>query len=456
MATALSVALTLIYIAFVVYLVLKRCNSVFVFLVSGIAVFLVAALVTGTSVMGDKTSGSLVIDAFLYAKTQFSSNMSGVGLTLMMVTGYAMYMSHIGASTKLAFLATKPLSKIGSPYVVLGFLLIIGAMLKLVITSASGLGMLLMSVAFPILISLGVSPMSAATVVVMSSFIDWGPNDSSAIFAAEEVVGVPMIDYFLTWQLKSGAILTILLAIFLSVWLRHADKKRASAEGSTELKGEVLEDSDCPLVYAIFPVAPLAMIVIFSFIPTISLDVVTANLLCLVVVMLIELARKRTMEVPADISFVMKSMGTCFANVVSILVGAAVFAKAIELIGGMTIISGALASIQGAPIIVIIAMSLVTFFGAFILGSGNASWYAFGPLVPNMTAQMGVAAETVALPMQLATGMGRSMSPVSGVIIAISGMAGIDLQDLVRSCMVPSVAMFVANIVVSYAVALIF
>lgn len=37
------------------------------------------------------------------------SNTAGLGIVLMTVTGYAMFMSHIGASTKLALKATKPL-----------------------------------------------------------------------------------------------------------------------------------------------------------------------------------------------------------------------------------------------------------------------------------------------------------------------------------------------------------
>lgn len=452
MNPVLSVVLTVVYIGFVVYLVLKKYNSVFVFLTSGIIVFFIAALVSGQSVMGDKTSGSALIDAFVYAKTAFSSNLSGVGLTLMMVTGYAMYMSKIGASTKLAFIATKPLSRIKNPYLVLSFLFIIGVILKLVITSASGHGMLLMSIAFPILISLGISPLSAATVVVMGSFIDWGPNDSSAIFAAENVVGVPMIDYFLNWQLKAGIALSVICAIFLPIWLSSRDKRRAAEKGG-ELQQKPVEDSDCPAWYALFPAAPLVLVTVFAFVPDISLDVTTANILCLIIVFLVELARKRTKSVPDDMSYVMKEMGASFARVVSILVGAAVFAKAIELLGGMTVISDLLASIGGSPLIVVAAMSLVTFFGGFILGSGNASWYAFGPLVPTMTSQMGIATQSVAVPMQLATGMGRSMSPVSGVIIAVSGMAGLDLQELSRSCMVPACFMFVCNVVISYLIA---
>ena len=449
MNNAIAVILTLAYIAVVATLVIKKYNSVFVFLMSGIGILLVSAIFTGQSVLGEETQGNAIIDVFVFAKDAFSSNLGGVGLTLMMITGYAMYMSHIGASTKLAYLATKPLSKIKNPYIVLSMLFIIGIILKLVITSASGQGMLLMSIAFPILISLGISRTSAAAVVVMCSFIDWGPNDSSAVFAAETVCGMPMMDYFFTYQAKACLILMVLCAIFLPIYLVRTDKKVQEKAGKAE-SGHKVEDSNCPAWYAILPIIPLALVTIFSFVPDINLDVTSANLLSMAFAFLIELLRKRSKEVPDDLAFVMKAMGTSYASVVSILIGAAVFAEAIELLGGISIVSSGLAAIKSAPIITMTMMSLITFFGAMILGSGNASWYAFGPLVPDVTAQMGVPIATIALPMQLATSIGRSMSPVSGVMIAVSGMAGLEIQDVVKRCTIPVVVMFICNIIVSY------
>ena len=452
MNNTIAVILTLLYIVIVATLVIKKYNSVFVFLVSGMAILLISAISGGNSIMGDKTTGNAVIDVFAYAANAFKSNASGVGLTLMMVTGYAVYMSHIGASTKLAYLATKPLSKIKNPYIVLSMLFIIGTLLKLVITSHAGLAMLLMAIAFPILTSLGISKLSAATVMIMCGFVDWGPNDSSAIFAAENVVGMPMMDYFLTYQGKTAAILILVCAVFLPIYLRHMDKKDISA-GGTVTKAQMPQDASCPACYAMLPIVPLVLITVFSFIPSINLDVVTANLIGLFFVFILELVRRKDRkEVTADFSVVMKAMGNSFANVVSILIGAAVFAEAIKLLGGITIISNTLAAVKSAPIITMALMSMITFFAGMLLGSGNASWYAFGPLVPDVTAQMGVSTATIALPMQLSSGIGRCMSPVAGVVIAISGMAELDIMDIVKRCSVPAVAMFICNLIVSYVI----
>jgi DcuC family C4-dicarboxylate transporter len=452
MNSAFSVIATILFIAVVAILVIKKYNSVFVFMISGIIVLLGFSVFTGTSVLGENTTGNVIIDVFAFTSNAFKSNVSGVGLILMMVTGYAVYMSHIGASTKLAYLATKPLSNIKNPYVVLSFLFVIGTLLKLVITSHAGLGILLMAIAFPILTSLGISRLSAATVMIMCGFVDWGPNDSSAIFAAEKVVGMPIMNYFLTYQAKTAIALIIICAIFLPIYLRHMDNK-STKEGETVEKTEKLKNVDCPTIYAVLPVIPLALITIFAFIPSINLDVVTANLLGMCFVFVIELIRRKDKKsVTSDFAVILKAMGESFANVVSILIGAAVFAQAIKLLGGITILSNALATVKSAPFITMTLMSLITLLAGMLLGSGNASWYAFGPLVPDVTASMGVPTVTIALPMQLSSGIGRCMSPVAGVVIAISGMAELEISDIVKRCSVPAAFMFICNMIVSYIV----
>lgn len=453
MSQVISVLLTFILIAIVVRLVVKKYNSVFVFLTSGIIVLLGSSLITGNSILGDNTVGNAAIDVFVFVKNTFTKNASGIGMTLMVVTGYALYMSHMGASTKLAQLATKPLSKIKNPYIVLSLVFVVGTLLKLVITSHSGLSMLLLATTFPILVSLGISKISAATVMLFAGFLDWGPNDSSAIFAAETVAGMPIMEYFMTFQGKVSGILIVAFAIILPVYLSRIDKKKGvQAGGCKEIE---VEEVNCPVLYAILPVVPLVLVTVFSFIESIKMDVITANLIGLVIAFAMEMIRRKDRkDVCDDFNVVLKAMGTCFTNIVSILIGAAVFAEAIKLLGGITIVSNLLASVATSPIITMTLMSLITFGAGMLLGSGNASWYAFGPLVPDVAAQMGVSAATIAVPMQLSSGMGRCASPVAGAVIAVAGMAEVDQMELVRTCAVPSVIAFVLNILVSYLIVL--
>ncbi|WP_228478313.1 C4-dicarboxylate transporter DcuC [Thermophilibacter immobilis] len=448
----LAVILTLAYIFFVSYLVIKQYNVVFVFMSSGIAVLLLCALLTGQSVLdADKSTGNLLIDVFQFVENEFNSNTAGTGITLMVVSGYAAYMSHIRASNKLAKIVVGPLSKLRSPYLVAALLFVIDSYMKTIISSHSALGILLMAIAFPILVELGLSRLSAAAIVVIGGFIDWGPSSPSAIFASSKVLGISPTEFFLQDQLLPGTVLVLVAAIFTALYFRYLDRK-ASGGSDSKLGVDKVAPAEtvpsCPTWYALFPVLPLVLIIVFSVLPVFKLQVVSAFLLSLMVVFVIELVRSSNKKATTgDFKIVMSAMGKSFTNVVTIIIGASVFVKAIESLGGITIISNALAS-ANIPILASTLMSLITFLAGIVLGSGIASWYGFGPLVPDIATKMGISTLSIALPMEIASGIGRCMSPVAAVMIAVAGMGGVKLMDLVRRCAVPCVVIFIANLII--------
>lgn len=446
----LLVILTVAIIFCMAKLILKKYNTVFIFVATGIIILTIITAIKGVSILPDnQTTGNIYLDVFEFVRKKMVTNTSGLGIVLMTVTGYAMFMSHIGASTKLALKATKPLKKFNSPYIVLAIIFIIGCMLKLVITSHSGLGLLMVATTFPILLNLGVSKLSAGAVMCFTGFLDWGPNDSSAIFAAK-LVDMPIMDYFLQYQGKVSLIVLFVSVIFIPIYYSRLDKKLS--EQNVDLnKIKEVEDPDCPEYYSILPIIPLLLVAIFSFVDFIKMDVVTANLISFVLAFILEIIRYKDLKKAATgTEIILKAMGTCFANIVSIVIAAAIFAEAIKQIGGVTIVANFLASLNGGLLITMFLMSLITFGAVILLGSGNASWYAFGPLVPGIAQQMGVSSLYIALPMQLATSIGRSLSPVAGVVIAVAGLAEVKIEELIKHSIIPMLVAFIVNVIASY------
>lgn len=446
----LLVLFTIAVIFSIAKLILKKYNTVFIFVATGIIILLIITAVKGVSILPENQQvGNIYLDVFEFVRRTLMTNTAGLGVVLMTVTGYAMFMSHIGASTKLALKATKPLKKMGSPYVVLAVIFVIGCLLKLVITSHSGLGLLMVATTFPILLSLGVSRLSAGAVMCFTGFLDWGPNDSSAIFAAK-LVDMPVMDYFLQYQGKVALIVLLVSIIFIPSYYKYLDKKLN--EKNVDVKNiKEVEEPNCPDYYSILPIIPLILVAIFSFVDFIKMDVVTANLVSFALAFILEIIRYKNVKIAAQgTEIILKSMGTCFANIVSIVVSAAVFAEAIKQIGGVTIVANFLASLNGGLLISMFLMSLITFGAVILLGSGNASWYAFGPLVPGIAQQMGVSPVFIALPMQLATAIGRSLSPVAGVVIAVAGLAEVEIEDLIKHSIIPMIVAFVVNVIASY------
>ena len=219
------VLLTVLFIVIAAIMILKKMDSKLVFFFVGTVALLVVTLITGESVLGDKTTGNMYLDVVDVIRTKFISTVQGTGIRLMVVASYVMLMNHMGASKVLAAAVGRVLVKLKSPYVILGGVFIAGCILKIFITSQVSLGLLFMATIFPILISLGVSKLSAAVVLITIGMMDYGPNDSSAIFGATEVMGVTPMEFFLHYEGYVCAVVIVVMAVFYAVYFKYMDKK---------------------------------------------------------------------------------------------------------------------------------------------------------------------------------------------------------------------------------------
>jgi C4-dicarboxylate transporter, DcuC family len=84
------------------------------------------------------------------------------------------------------------------------------------------------------------------------------------------------------------------------------------------------------------------------------------------------------------------------------------------------------------------------------MGSGNASFFAFGPLVPKIAKTLGVESTTMILPMQLSASMGRTVSPVAGIIIAVSEIAGVTTLQIVKRNLIPLTVALLIMLVIHF------
>ena len=137
-------------------------------------------------------------------------------------------------------------------------------------------------------------------------------------------------------------------------------------------------------------------------------------------------------------------MGNIFKTVVTLIISADIFAKGLISLG---FIDGLLALSQsfGFGFIGIgVMMTVMIFLASMLMGSGNASFFAFGPLVPDIANKLGIESTKIILPMQISASMGRTVSPISGVIIATAEIAGVSTFQIVKRNIIP---LFIALIV---------
>ena len=91
---------------------------------------------------------------------------------------------------------------------------------------------------------------------------------------------------------------------------------------------------------------------------------------------------------------------------------------------------------------IIIAATLVT-------GSGNATFFAFAPLAPQVAQLSGIPAVLLLMPMNFVSNLARSLSPISAVMIVVSGAAGLSPIELAKRTFLPVVLATIVNIAIS-------
>ncbi|MDF2500537.1 MAG: dcuD 2 [Anaerosporomusa subterranea] len=452
----MSIVLSLIVTFWVGFLIVKKYKPQPVLFMAGlILMFSAVALGLGTILPAKQSTGSVIFDAFEFIKQTMSSRAAGLGLNIMAVGGFARYMDHIGASRALVKLTIKPLLALRSPYIVMAGAWVVGMFLGLCINSASGLAMLLMVTMFPVLISLGVSRLSATAVIATTLCLDWSPSDTGTILSAQ-TAGIDPVLYWTNYQLPIAAVVIPVVALLHYFTQKYFDKRDEHVVQASELVKQADENMP-PMIYAILPALPLVLILSFSslWITWIKMDIIKAMFIGVTVGMIFEYVRHRDgKKVLGDIQSFFDGLGMQMANVITLIVAGETFAKGLMVIGTIDqVIASAQSSGFGAAGMIVVMIAIIAICSV-IMGSGNAPFFAFASLTPTVAAKMSVAPVVMLLPMHFAASAARAMSPITAVIVVASSMGGVSPFDVVKRTFIPMagalITLVIANFVFFY------
>ncbi len=437
-----GVFISLVFIIIVARLLLKKHNPHAILLVSGLLMLVISFLLDYKLPILKEETGFVGFDFFKYIKESFSKTNAGVGLMIMAIGGFVAYIDKIGASKALVYVAMKPLSLFKKkPYIAASMVIPIGQVLFVSIPSAAGLSLLLMASLFPILVNLGVSRLSAVSVITATTAFGMGPASAITV-SASALTKIPIINYLIDYQIPLVWPLSVSMTITYYFVNKYYDRKIVSEKPIQEEKKSD-HKLGVPLIYAIIPVLPILLLIIFSklfsLFPTpITLDTTTAMFISLFVALVFEAVRKRDMKAVFDsLKIFWNGMGNIFKTVVTLIITADIFAKGLISLG---FIDGLLIFTQNAGFGAVgigIVMTVMIFLASMLMGSGNASFFAFGPLVPKIAKGLGVESSSIILPMQFSASMGRTVSPVAGVIIATAEIAKVSTIDIVKRNILP-------------------
>lgn len=422
------------------YMLIKRYQTQMVLLVAGLIIIYVSVLCGVDSILpkAAKSTGFIGFDPVELISVVAKGQLTSIGLIIMVSGGFAGYMSQIGASNALVKLVAEPLNRIRSPYILLAVAYILGQCINLVIVSAAGLVMLLLVSFYPILLRIGVSRAAAASTIACCCGLATGPLFGTQQLAAK-TVGMDPTAYFVEYQLICGVPAMITIAIVLYFVQKYYDKKNDD-DYSDAIIDKKIEDRVCPSWYAIFPFVPIVLLFVFSKfgVSSIKLGVNTALFLTWLVVMIIELIRRRNVNaVFKDAVVMFKKMGQMFGGIVALVICAELFASSLRVSGLIkAIIDLAYATgfgVTGMTGVLTILVGLIT----TLTGSGVGAFASFASLANDVHNSLGGNLPAMVVPMHLASSVFRSMSPVAGCVIAAAAAAGISPMAICRRTWLP-------------------
>lgn len=445
------------------FFIFKRYQTHSVLILSGLLMIILGTIFTGNSVAdiisskyNFKPTGSGFFDFFESLNAIMSQRTATIGMVAMTAAGFSTYMSKIGAANTLVRLTINPLTKLNQPYLILAFSYLVGQSLNLVISSPAGLAMLLLISVYPILTKAGVSPLTAAAVIGTTGALDLGPGSGNANVAAE-TLGLPIAEYFATKQLLIAIPVAILVAITHYFVQRFFDKREgfipeSITEGSTVQEHSQHDEKNTPGFYALLPFLPIILLLTFSSIGIkgIKLNTPTAMFVTWFFILFIDMITLRNVKEALENGMeFFKGMGKAFSSIVVLIVAAQMFTFGLEAMGVINLLKSAILGGNLHYIIVTIFAMIIIALTATLTGSGNAAFFSFANLGPELALASGIKDILLVLPMQFAAGFGRSLSPVAAVIIGVSAVAKVEPFQVIKRTMIPMFVGLLSTLILS-------
>ena len=436
----------LIAIVLVAYYIVKGYSAAGVLMFGGLVLLFISVLM-GHSILpeGVKSTGSTYFDILEYVKYLLGNRGGGLGLMIMVLCGFSVYMTHLGANDVVVKLVSKPLKNIRSPYILMVFAYFLACLMSFAVSSATGLGVLLMATLFPVMVNVGISRGAAAAICASPISIILSPTSGDVVLSAE-ISKIPLGEFAFGTALPVSIFAILGIAVAHFFWQRYLDKKegvQVERLNADEIK------TTAPNYYAILPLLPIIGVLIFDGkwgLP--NLHIVTVMVLCFIITAVVDFLRSFNAKQTFDnLVVAYRGMADAFAGVVMLLVAAGVFAQSLSTIGFITNLIDSAQTFGGSAFFMMLVLAVITILATMATGSGNAAFYAFAELIPKLATQMGVNPAFLTIPMLQASNLGRGLSPVSGVVVAVSGMGKISPFEIVKRMSVPMLVGFICVII---------
>lgn len=362
---------------------------------------------------------------------QFAKSMTNNSLIMAICgsMGFAYTATYTQADRSLVHYLSAPIRGLGILLVPVST--IITFFVNIAIPSAAGCAAAVGSTLIPLMLRAGIKPAAAAAAVLAGTIGSYlSPGTSHNPFVAK-MAGMDVMQFIGThtyYSLMCGAILVVGTA--LVCFLMGDGKGDANAQvDESKLKNEAFTPS--PL-RAIVPLIPITILVVGNlWVPAIKMGVAQAMLIGAICALVFSLSDPQVFS-----KKFFDGMGKGYADVLGIIIAAGVFAAGLRATG---LIDACVEALKSSNDIARWGGSLGPWIMGVITGSGDAATLAFNETVTPHAKEFGMTIEGLGGLAFLTGALGRTMSPLAGVTILVSGIAMVSPIDVIKRTAIPCI-----------------
>ncbi|MSA00784.1 hypothetical protein GKG47_04035 [Lactonifactor sp. BIOML-A3] len=452
----LKLGITLLLFLCIFIALKKKINFAISLTILGLVGIFIGCVLNDTTPMGEKTTGVLLFDVFEYFEAYgIADTLTRSGMNILTIMGYIAYMEHLKGSTLFAVLVSKPIIGIRNKYLLVFCTYLLSAFLILVIPNGTGRIALLLGTVYPVLCAAGVHQTTAATAIFTGSMYLFGPVAPTIAMGAGYMgyEDFNLAEHFIRyeWPWAFASIFTGAVA-FVIISARF-DRKGEEQGALNPLAALDVSQLEVPKYYAIFPVIPLVLMILFSglfpSLPVLSIPCVELMSFIFVYLLVILVSKEKREAVNGGFEF-FKSMGQTVTRIISIVIGGVMFGQAVQFIGGIHVLLGPFAdSGENLNLPLFIALSAA---GALLIGVISANNYGpmsiLGPVYETIVKTSGANPDYLMLALCNVPQFALGMSPATAHVAMVSESCGVEIPVLVKRACIPlllSAAVYVAG-----------
>lgn len=364
------------------------------------------------------------------ALNQFAKSMTNNSLVMAICSsmGFAFAASYTKCDRSLVHYLAAPVRGLG--IFLIPVCTVITFFVNIAIPSAAGCAAAVGSTLIPVMLRAGIKPAAAAAAVLagtIGSYLSPGTSHNPYVAKMANMEVMDFIGFHSTYSLMCGAILVV--GVLLVCLVLRDNKGDANAQVD-ESKLQKQDDFTPSVLKALVMLVPIAILVCGNlWVPAIKMGVAQA----MVIGAICALAVGRCNPQEFSKQF-FNGMGKGYADVMGIIIAAGVFAAGLRAAGLIDVCVDAL---KNANEYARWGGALGPWIMGVITGSGDAATLAFNEAVTPHAEAFGMSIPGLGALAFLTGALGRTMSPLAGVTILVSGIAVVSPIEVIKRTALP-------------------